>query len=428
MPGSLISPRTRPPSPSSTMQRRQSLPGLTPHPLLTLQQRVGNQVVNRLVAPAALPTRTAVEGRLTGGRFFRRSEAQRRILKWVDRWHGGIAAATAGIRLNFLDGLRALVAAYRASKAGEEQTVARQGHVAGLDQLLAEIDAVRRDATRDYRRDDDLPGLGALDDKRLRADLDSLNPTGLTPLGSGGLNATYTAQVNSLGDEMMFKAEKQVDDLYGQHRGTAAGIPKNAPNQTGRAVATYVMAQLMGIGQVVPPTYYSQYGTTVGQVMGLVDGTEGMQMMEVTNFTSAHDADKGLIYWLDLVCGQVDRHAGNFMLVTDGSGLMTGEVRAIDNDLAFGEHYGIDAKGGRSRNTRNNSSLDINGVEARALWITPELAERIIRLSRDAALVRGALNGLLTAGEIDATIARLTSLAAYLGRRLAKRDRIVGWS
>ena len=146
-----------------------------------------------------------------------------------------------------------------------------------------------------------------------------------------------------------------------------------------------------------------------------------------SNFRGVHGRDKNLIYWLDLVCGQVDRHGGNFMLGEDQNG-MTGEVFAIDNDLAFGQNYGIHAKKGTSRNVANGRSLSINGKEANALWITPVLAERIIRLARNPTLVAAALNGLVTAAEINATTARLTNLAIYLVRRLGKRDRITGWS
>ncbi|MEZ4434574.1 MAG: hypothetical protein R3F65_19400 [bacterium] len=433
MPGSYSRQR---PVQAPTVPRRTSLPSALPsasqNPLLAAQQAVGNHAVGRLLAPAALPSRRTVEDRLSGGRTFGRSSAQRRILKWVDRWHGGIAAATPGIRLAFLERLRALVVQYKAAKELKTATDVRTAQTGGLQTLIDEIDAVRLATHTEYRATDDLPDLTQLDAPVWGDELSQYNPDGVEPLGHGFLNQTYKATVDAQGTEMVLKEEKTRDRMYGNHRGTPAGIPEYNPNQTGRAVATRRIAQLMGIAHVVPHTYYGNFNGALVQLMELIDGEEAVTSVpggdgSISRWAPIHATDRNLIYWLDLVCGQVDRHGGNFMLGEDQNG-MTGEVFAIDNDLAFGQNYGIHAKKGTSRNVANDRSLSINGKEANALWITPVLAERIIRLARNPTLVAAALNGLVTAAEINATTARLTNLAIYLVRRLGKRDRITGWS
>lgn len=414
---------TRTRAPRRDGRRRHSLPRIAPP---TQQQHVGNQTQIRLHHTPTLPTRRVMEGRLSGGRWFGRSSEQSRIHKWLDRWHAGIATARPAIRLDFLERLRALVTSYRDAKVASNtnNNATRNRHITGLNTLIDELAAVTLVAHRDYTASDDLPTLTDLDPTQFGPNLGFFNPSGGTPLGHGYLNQTYTVRKDLMGSEGVFKAEKDVDDAYGMHRGTAAGIPEQQPNQTGRSVATYRIAQLMGVEQYVPRTFAASLGTVGGQVMDKVHGTAGMQMMEYSNFIGAHRPGKNAIYWLDLVCGQVDRHAGNFMLETDQNDQMTGGIFAIDNDLAFGKYYGIDPKKGTSRNTNRNNALDINGVEARDLSISAQLADRIIRLARSEALVRAALHGLLTTAEIDATIARLTNLSAYLIRRVSKRDRI----
>lgn len=422
MPGSLVG-MTRPSAPRTRRRRGSDIPQL--HQLQRLGQQIGNRAVGRLADTATLPTKAAVESRLTGGRWFRRSEDQRRIGKWLDRWHATIAGTTPAIKMHFLEQFRALVVAYRDQKAAKQTSTTRATHISGLNTLIFEIDTVRTQVRTAYEEQDDLPSLTDLAGIQYLPDLATYGTA--EPLGQGGLNTTYKVKVDTAGTEMVFKKEKDEDEAFGRHRGTPAGIPRFNPNQTGRAVATYRMAQLLGVDDVVPMTYYATYNGHDGQIMGLVQGVEGYRYAEMTNHRPEHMPDKRRIYWLDLICGQVDRHASNFMLGTDGTGQMTGRAFAIDNDLAFGEHYGIDAKKGTSRRTDRNASLDINGKQANELAITPELAERIIRLARNEALVRGALNGLLTTGEIDATINRLTNLASYLIRRLSKRDSIIGW-
>lgn len=109
---------------------------------------------------------------------------------------------------------------------------------------------MRRDAQRDFQRDDDPPGLGDLAGSHLRGDLQRFNFQGME-------------------------------------------------NQTGRAVGTDVMAQLMGIGRVVPPIYDSRSGTSEGQLIGLVHGEEGMQDGEGgVSLRPEHGAGRDLKEWL----------------------------------------------------------------------------------------------------------------------------------
>lgn len=386
---------------------------------------VGNHATGLLISTPTLPTSAVFGRRMTGGRWFGASTEQSRIAKWLDRWHSQIATQAASVRLAFLERLRVLTVAYKNAKEAKDTTTDRTSHITGLTTLIAEIDAVVQRATQEEQQASALPGLADLD-ARVFGALDAFNTGDLSPLGSGMLNETFTAAFDAHGTEGVLKYEKAVDTAYGLHRGTAAGLPRQNPNQTGRAVATYVMAQLLGLDRYVPKTYYASYGGEAAQLMEKLEGRTG-EMNPATMMSAyrseIHDADAGVIYWLDIVCGQVDRHKGNFMLHTDASG-MTGRVSAIDNDLSFGSNYGVDPKEGTSRNTARDSSLAIAGKEARRLPISRQLATRIIQVSRAPLLVRAALDGLLTAAEVDATVDRLTNLASYLVRRLSKDDRI----
>jgi hypothetical protein len=100
---------------------------------------------------------------------------------------------------------------------------------------------------------------------------------------------------------------------------------------------------------------------------------------------------------LDALAGQVDRNMGNFTLQLDQSGSIIG-LTGIDNDMSFGAHRESIGK-----------VFNFPGISK---FVDQDMAERIINL--DEKLLRVVMTGVLTDGEIEALIQRLTKLKTYL--------------
>src|SRR6185437_10261371 len=103
---------------------------------------------------------------------------------------------------------------------------------------------------------------------------------------------------------------------------------------------------------------------------------------------------------LDAISGQLDRHAGNYSIQQDDSGKVTG-VTGIDLDMAFGQ----DMTTHDSRTA--NAAIHYRGLPPE---IDEAFGQKILSVSEDD--VRGAIQGLLTPSEVEATVARFRSVRA----------------
>ncbi|MCR4908834.1 MAG: hypothetical protein K5985_08380 [Lachnospiraceae bacterium] len=111
-------------------------------------------------------------------------------------------------------------------------------------------------------------------------------------------------------------------------------------NLTRRNVATSRLASIMGIGDM-----FAESRTAVikknGQIISgnLMEDAGGLNINEALSKSlkySKEAEDQLLILPVfDLLCGQVDRHWGNFMYIKGASGEIKG-IKCIDNDMAFG--------------------------------------------------------------------------------------------
>ncbi len=186
-------------------------------------------------------------------------------------------------------------------------------------------------------------------------------------------------------------------------------------NMTKRNVATSRMAAIFGLEHMVAKSetaeiYDKTTGTTVrGNLMEKAEGVEGNKFAE--NFRKNHDKDTTAfitptaqrdlmnLQVFDVLCGQVDRHMGNYMVTTEGDDTITG-IKAIDNDGAFGTI--TDVNGGAKHDRR---VYDPESGELVVPYMDKALAARILAVSPD--VVRYALKGLIADEEIEAAVTRL---------------------
>ena len=112
--------------------------------------------------------------------------------------------------------------------------------------------------------------------------------------------------------------------------------------------------------------------------------------------------------WLDLLCGQVDRHMGNLFL--DASGQVP-VVTLIDNDLSFGiknDIYGLD----------DPASTPDFRLPPKPFTVDATFKAAFIGLNKTR--LREATRGLLTNAEQEALVERFEMLKAYMKSRSVK--------
>lgn len=224
-----------------------------------------------------------------------------------------------------------------------------------------------------------------------------------------------------------FKAEKEKDDEYGKHRGRAVGIPEIDPRFGDRSVAMFHLDRLLG-ANLVPPTFRAEHqgqkGTSMEKVTvadgSVVDGKKATQTDRENPVVTRALANLSL---LDYIAGQVDRHPGNYMILKANDGAIIG-VRAIDNDLAFGEGYlgavdNIEKVASEIPNPEmKNAALATVSAGVLPSMLTEiadvAFARRIIALAAVPKMIKKALSDYLTKKEIAATVERLTRLADFL--------------
>jgi hypothetical protein len=118
------------------------------------------------------------------------------------------------------------------------------------------------------------------------------------------------------------------------------------------------------------------------------------------------------LYLIDIICALVDRHEGKVSVTNDEKGNPSG-IQGIDNDLAFGEKYQI-------------GKATIGGKKFNEFPIYKPFAQRIIAFAKNPEVIMKALLGLLTEGEIAATVSRLIRLAQMLEERIKNPKQDIG--
>ena len=188
-------------------------------------------------------------------------------------------------------------------------------------------------------------------------------------------------------------------------------------NTTRRNVATSRIAELLGLGNLVAKSQTVDIlDKATGQTIrgNLMDQAKGKGYDDVhdafadNRITSGLVRDAANLQVLDMLCGQVDRHAGNMMYITEKQNdveVVTG-IQGIDNDGAFGTNTDVvSAKDGFRKDQR---VFDPKTFEMIIPYMDDEVAERIKNLDR--GVVTYVLKDLLTDKEIQATLNRLDIL------------------
>lgn len=199
-------------------------------------------------------------------------------------------------------------------------------------------------------------------------------------------------------------------------------------NMTRRNVATSRMAALLGVGNLVAKSetaeiYDEATGSTIrGNLMEQARGQRSGNDITakakedkktitysstkerpdvLLNSTGNFQRDLCSLQVFDNICGQIDRHGGNFLVTQNEQGELS-DLQGIDNDGAFGLNDNGAFINGQG-NTRN--AYNIQTGEMELPFLDRAFAERIKAVDKE--MIKYALKDLLTEKEIDAVITRL---------------------
>ena len=247
--------------------------------------------------------------------------------------------------------------------------------------------------------------------------------------------ANITNQTNTMVDEELNEKLK------------SQGMKTNMAN---RNVATSRVANLIGLGDLVAQsTLATVKDKTTGQeregsLMTLARGTEmrgeinrkiQAQMFRVDDLAAREKMAKEKIapslqkelsslQVLDYLCGQGDRHRGNYFVTQDGKGNYE-HLQGIDNDMSFST--GVDNE--KQLKNKKNGGGFAGGMNWRMVvdsndnmtipHMDQQLADNILKLKEDE--LRFVLKDLLEDVFIDQTIARLRKLQNGIRKEQEKK-------
>jgi len=248
-------------------------------------------------------------------------------------------------------------------------------------------------------------------------------------LGSGSVNTVHKHKYTGIGDNQSyaFKPDDEVNSAYDLDAGTQVGIPEENPEFAKRSVAASKIDQLLE-SNMITKTHFAVQNGKFGTVSALALGEEYQKIdpnqKDVLKNNPEFQLALSKLQLLDIICGQVDRHAGNYFVKLDKKGNFV-SLTGIDNDMAFGsEHTDIDQKIGKGRKAYDSGTRDKGGTNPnlgrmggskhleQIGHIDPKLADVIINL--EVKLISEALKDLLKPEEINATVKRVVQLKQYL--------------
>ncbi len=372
--------------------------------------------IQRLVSAKKFKKKTSLTGRKgKSGNFFTA------ITQDLAAYHGPLQVAPIGARIAHLDNMLLQIKNWLDTR--DQAKTSRRSKVISLKQdLETEVHNLEQQLHSVTANDFDDANLSQGQSGETQSGM--MNTVKLLKYDFG-VRHTDTEDLKADGGtfEGFFKADVDVDVMNSQHRGGEgrAGIPANNPEFGKRNIAMYKIDQLLG-ANVVPPTFAAVHGGQAGIVMEKIQGVTGAQARQDDDIDMDHPLIRqGLskIYLLDVICAQVDRHAGNYMVILE-NGVIKG-AKAIDNDLAFGKDYDYDQNEMMSRFNKAFGPV-LGKMPSELNEIDHTFAQKIIQLNQTPQLVRDALAGLVTNEEIEATLVRLGKLADFLGPLMNQQD------
>jgi hypothetical protein len=119
---------------------------------------------------------------------------------------------------------------------------------------------------------------------------------------------------------------------------------------------------------------------------------------------------------LDAICGQLDRHSGNWYIDADEKTGKVKSVTGIDLDMAFGSEM---------EGTGEKDSGHAQNFVGMPDMVDEEFAKQIMLVKPDD--IRNTLKGLLSDKEIESTVKRFTSVRSKIEEVAKKRGLVKQW-
>lgn len=263
-----------------------------------------------------------------------------------------------------------------------------------------------------------------------------LNPTQITLKGAEG--AGQKNKVSELAYQTengefsgFFKAEKGFAKDVELHE-IDVGIRQTDPNYGARAMAMYKIDQLLNAGVTARVEFAVNQNPEGKMVMGTVlESAKGSRASDAKMALTDDEAKKtggvslndpvlqsslNKLQLLDAICGQLDRHAGNYYIQKNAQGSVTG-VTGIDLDMAFGQD--MNAYNDRSANAAPN----YRGLPS---MVDADMGRRIMEIRPED--IRSVLKGLLPEAEINATVNRVQSLQVKIAEFEKSGQLVENWN
>ena len=183
-------------------------------------------------------------------------------------------------------------------------------------------------------------------DSDINIALDDKNVTGAKTLGSGNFNTVTLVTVKD-GSEWVFKPE-----LAG--RLTAPNSPLNIGMNVNQEItrinlAVQTTANALGLDDIMVKTSVGTHNGQFGMFMEKAPGITGKDFKhsDQSEIKAMDDADFGKVVggmmrkfnrlqWFDIITGQGDRHADNYMISVKKGVPPSVDIKAIDNDASYG--------------------------------------------------------------------------------------------
>lgn len=385
-----------------------------------VQRRADLTQIQRLISAQAFKKDT----KLSFGRKGKSKDFFATVVDMLNEYHSTIAGKAAQARITFLNGIITFIQPWLDNRGAKSS---RRSDVVDLrNEVRDEIYRINQSLVDLQGNDFTDQNVSEANDNAVGDSMNRLDELtynfGVEEMDDG------TNKKNTEGTfKGYFKKDVAKDLAFGRHRGSGAGIPENNPEFGKRNLAMQAIDKLLD-AKVIPPTFSAQHNNQQGIVMKKVEGVTGKKALkddeDMDDNQKLHNNPKvrqGLskLYLLDVICAQVDRHPGNYIIEIE-DGVIKG-VQGIDNDLAFGKDLDFNTMEAMKGFNKNFGVM--LGKEASTLTeIDRPFAERIVALALNHQLVSDALNGLVSGQEIQATLDRLDALSNFLQPLLNNND------
>ena len=261
--------------------------------------------------------------------------------------------------------------------------------------------------------------------------IDPLNPR------AGYRNVATTRLDEALGFQLITRSEMAIhNNELGTVSELALGVsPKAGKMKSNEIVPDEVIAAFASTGKPGAPLkddWLDDYNATRGEGRMIYQETVAGRQQYVYEGTAVHDInyedprlrrDLVRLHLMDAISGQVDRHHGNYFVLTDHAGKVV-DVKAIDNDLSWGNNLKMVEVFDTGWHTRPEDAIHLPKYLPPV--VDKEAYDAVMALNRQSLAKK--MGGLLNGDEIDAAAERLRLVQNHLktldtqGRVLASRD------